>query len=81
MSFPAIILDLPQQRESVTLAAGYRLDLPAVVVHRAAAGDSGMEDLSGWAIRGFELGERIGKRGHGAVYRAVPPHARDAGRA
>lgn len=33
----------------------------------------GREDLSGRAIRGYELGERIGSGGFGAVYRAVQP--------
>ena len=33
----------------------------------------GQEDLSGRAIRGYELGERIGMGGFGAVYRAVQP--------
>jgi WD40 repeat protein/transcriptional regulator with XRE-family HTH domain len=33
----------------------------------------GGEDLSGRAIRGYELGERIGEGGFGAVYRAVQP--------
>jgi WD40 repeat protein/transcriptional regulator with XRE-family HTH domain len=33
----------------------------------------GEEDLSGRAIRGYELGERIGAGGFGAVYRAVQP--------
>jgi WD40 repeat protein/transcriptional regulator with XRE-family HTH domain len=33
----------------------------------------GDEDLSGRAIRGYELGERIGAGGFGAVYRAVQP--------
>jgi WD40 repeat protein/DNA-binding XRE family transcriptional regulator len=33
----------------------------------------GREDLSGRAIRGYELGERIGTGGFGVVYRAVQP--------
>ena len=33
----------------------------------------GQEDLSGRAIRGYDLGERIGAGGFGAVYRAVQP--------
>ena len=33
----------------------------------------GSEDLSGHSIRGYELGERIGSGGHGAVYRAKQP--------
>jgi len=31
----------------------------------------GQEDLSGRALKGFQLGERIGAGGYGAVYRAV----------
>jgi WD40 repeat protein/serine/threonine protein kinase/DNA-binding XRE family transcriptional regulator len=33
----------------------------------------GLEDLSGRAIRGFNLGERLGAGGYGVVYRAVQP--------
>ncbi|MFN2211820.1 MAG: protein kinase domain-containing protein, partial [Anaerolineales bacterium] len=33
----------------------------------------GLEDLSGRAIRGYELGDRIGEGGFGVVYRAVQP--------
>ena len=33
----------------------------------------GLEDLSGRAIRGYQLGEKIGAGSFGAVYRAVQP--------
>src|SRR5512143_2995657 len=33
----------------------------------------GQEDLSGRAIRGYALGERLGAGGYGVVYRAVQP--------
>jgi WD40 repeat protein/serine/threonine protein kinase/DNA-binding XRE family transcriptional regulator len=33
----------------------------------------GLEDLSGRAIRGYALGERLGTGGYGVVYRAVQP--------
>ena len=33
----------------------------------------GLEDLSGRAIRGFELGDRMGEGGFGVVYRAIQP--------
>ena len=38
-----------------------------------AAAEIGQDDLSGRAIHGYELGERIGSGGFGVVYRAVQP--------
>jgi WD40 repeat protein/serine/threonine protein kinase/DNA-binding XRE family transcriptional regulator len=37
------------------------------------AEEIGLEDLSGRAIRGYELGDRMGEGGFGVVYRAVQP--------
>jgi WD40 repeat protein/serine/threonine protein kinase/DNA-binding XRE family transcriptional regulator len=34
----------------------------------------GLEDLSGRAIRGYELGDLMGEGGFGVVYRAIQPH-------
>ncbi len=36
-------------------------------------GEIGLEDLSGRAVKGFQLGEMIGSGGFGVVYRAVQP--------
>lgn len=36
-------------------------------------GEIGLEDLSGRAVKGFQLGEKIGSGGFGVVYRAVQP--------
>jgi len=38
-----------------------------------APGEIGLTDLSGRAVKGFHLGERIGSGGFGVVYRALQP--------
>src|SRR5512136_1597083 len=40
---------------------------------QVTAEEIGLEDLSGRAIRGYQLGEKIGAGAFGAVYRAVQP--------
>ena len=47
--------------------------LDKYVTPMPAPEEIGREDLSGRAIRGYALGERIGNGGMGAVYRAVQP--------
>jgi len=36
-------------------------------------GEIGLTDLSGRAVKGFQLGEKIGSGGYGVVYRAIQP--------
>jgi serine/threonine protein kinase/DNA-binding XRE family transcriptional regulator len=67
-------LDVPQaeQRAFVRLA---RMEKPVTPIPEPPPelSEIGSGDLSGRAIRGYQLGERIGKGGFGVVYRAVQP--------
>ena len=48
-------------------------DLSPLPTPPPSADEIGQEDLSGRAVRGYTLGERIGHGGFGAVYRGVQP--------
>ena len=67
----ALAIPLEERADFVRLARAERAPEPLTPTPRAE--ESGREDLSGRAIRGYALGERIGEGGMGVVYRATQP--------
>lgn len=76
----AVALAIPQSERNnfVQLARTALLadQSPPLPIPRPVPDEIGQQDLSGRAIRGYELGERIAVGGFGAVYRAVQPYVR-----
>ena len=65
---------LEKRAEFVRLARIERTPLvEGPPTHMPKPEEIGVEDLSGRAIRGYALGERIGKGGMGVIYRAMQP--------
>jgi WD40 repeat protein/transcriptional regulator with XRE-family HTH domain len=70
----ALSILLNERAEFVRQARAARPEAPAVAETPAPAFDEiGRADLTGRAIRGYALAEKIGAGGMGAVYRAVQP--------
>src|SRR5574341_1412936 len=69
----ALTIALEERAAFVRLARAERAPEPPTPTPAPALEEIGAEDLSGHAIRGYALGERIGAGGMGAVYRAVQP--------
>jgi WD40 repeat protein/serine/threonine protein kinase/DNA-binding XRE family transcriptional regulator len=75
----ALALNVPEaeQLAFVRLARAARAPSP-IPTPSPLPGEIGLTDLSGRAVKGFQLGEKIGSGGYGVVYRAVQPSiARD----
>lgn len=70
----AIAFNVPNEEQPafVRLARAAR-PLSPIPTPSPAPGEIGMTDLSGRAVRGFQLGEKIGSGGFGVVYRAIQP--------
>lgn len=71
----ALGIPLDDRAEFVRRARAVRPDLvePPLETPAPALDEIGREDLTGRAIRGYSLAERIGAGGMGAVYRAIQP--------
>ncbi|MCA9919932.1 MAG: protein kinase, partial [Anaerolineales bacterium] len=70
----ALALNVPEKEQLafVRLARDERPPTPLPKPTPSPA-EIGLDDLSGRAVKGFELAERIGSGGFGVVYRAVQP--------
>jgi WD40 repeat protein/transcriptional regulator with XRE-family HTH domain len=73
----ALAIPLEERGEFVRAARGVRPGgrepTPPPATPAPVPAEIGAEDLSGRAIRGYALGEKIGSGGFGVVYRAVQP--------
>ncbi len=74
----AMALDVPLDERSGFIRAARSISpdtpfLPASPTPPPSSEEIGSEDLSGRAIRGYELADRIGTGGFGVVYRATQP--------
>lgn len=71
----AMALDVPLNERSAFVRSARRavLDTPESQTPPPTASEIGGKDLTGRAVRGYQLAERIGEGGFGAVYRAVQP--------
>ncbi len=68
----AVALNIPEAEHlAFVRLARQEPDPSPIPAPTPAPEEIGQQDLSGRAIKGFELGERIGAGGYGAVYRAV----------
>ena len=68
----ALALNIPEaeQLPFIRLARSDRA-LSPIPTPSPAPGEIGLTDLSGRAVKGFQLGEKIGSGGFGVVYRAI----------
>lgn len=67
----ALALKVPEEEQLAFVRLARQEKAPSPIPKPTPApGEIGLEDLSGRAIKGFELAERIGSGGFGVVYRA-----------
>ncbi|HLF02348.1 MAG TPA: protein kinase [Anaerolineales bacterium] len=70
----ALAIPLDDRAEFVRRARTARPEPAEIPTPAPALDEIGREDLTGRAIRGYALAERIGAGGMGAVYRAIQPN-------
>jgi WD40 repeat protein/transcriptional regulator with XRE-family HTH domain len=70
----ALAIPLDDRAEFVRSARAIQPEAILSVTPEPSLEEIGREDLTGRAIRGFALAERIGKGGMGSVYRAIQPN-------
>ena len=70
----ALALNIPEAEQlALVRLARAELGLSPIPTPSPTPGEIGLTDLSGRAVKGFHLGERIGSGGFGVVYRALQP--------
>ena len=70
----ALALHIPEEEQLAFVRLARQEIAPSPIPKPTPSpGEIGIEDLSGRAVKGFELAERIGSGGYGVVYRAVQP--------
>ena len=70
----ALTLNIPEEEQlAFVRLARLEPDPSPLPTPSPQLGEIGLEDLSGRAVKGFQLGEKIGSGGFGIVYRAVQP--------
>ena len=69
----ALAIPLEERAAFIRLARSIASPDPSPLPPPVTLEEIGLEDLSGRAIRGYALGERLGAGGYGVVYQAVQP--------
>jgi serine/threonine protein kinase/DNA-binding XRE family transcriptional regulator len=70
----ALALNIPEEEQLAFVRLARADGSPSPIpTPSPLPGEIGLTDLSGRAVKGFQLGEKIGSGGFGVVYRAVQP--------